>query len=220
MVSVISRISRTVSWSDIVEYNLLASGDVIPIILKNGERVDLEVAHDERGEQFFVFRDCLETRNRMNDTNANRGGWRDCRMRQYAQEFFFELLPDDLQAVIIPTTIVQCINNERIECEDKLFCLSYTQVFGERNGYKTQEPEDTQLDIYKLRRNRVKDYGVRSNSYCYWWLRSPSVYGTTHFCYVDSGGNYNDYGASYSGGVCFGFRIQSRNQEPEKKAAT
>lgn len=219
MVSVISRIGRTVSWSDIVEYDSLASGDVITITLKNDERVDLEVAHDERGEQFFVFRDCLKTRHNMNGTNTNRGGWRDCKMRQYAQEVF-ELLPDDLRAVIIPTTIVQCINNERIECEDKLFCLSYTQVFGEHNDYKKQEPEDTQLDIYKLRRNRVKGYGVGNNDYCSWWLRSPTVANTTYFCSVVSGGNYYYYYASISRGVCFGFRIQSRNQEPEEKVAT
>lgn len=53
MVSVLSKTARTVSWPDIIESNFLASGDVIPITLKNGDRVDLEVAHDEKGEQFI-----------------------------------------------------------------------------------------------------------------------------------------------------------------------
>ena len=35
MVSVISKIGRTVSWADIVEFDSLASGDVISITLKN-----------------------------------------------------------------------------------------------------------------------------------------------------------------------------------------
>ena len=219
MVSVISKIGRTVSWADIVEFDSLASGDVISITLKNDERVNLEVAHDEKGEQFIVFRDCLKEPHNMNDRDTNRGGWRDCKMRKYAQEVF-ELLPDDLQAVIIPTTIVQCINGERIECEDKLFCLSYTQMFGKNQRIKDMEPEDTQLDIYRLRRNRVKGYGVDNNDYCYYWLRSPTTGYTTSFNYVYSDGASGSNGASYTNGVCFGFRIQSKNQSSEEEAAT
>lgn len=217
MVSVISKIGRTVSWADIVEFDSLASGDIITITLKNDERVDLEVAHDEKGEQFIVFRDCLKEPHNMNDRDTNRGGWRDCKMRKYAQEVF-ELLPDDLQAVIIPTTIVQCINGERIECEDKLFCLSYTQMFGKNQRVKDMEPEDTQLDIYKLRRNRVKGYGVGNNDYCWWWLRS--AYSTDTFGYVLSDGNNSHGTAHASGGVALGFRIQSKNQSSEEEAAT
>ena len=93
----------------------------------------------------------------MNPTNTNAGGWRDSGMRRYAQQVF-ELLPDDLRAVIAPTQIVQVLNGERIECEERLFCLSCTQVFGNDGNerLKTMEPEDSQLDIYKRRRNRVK----------------------------------------------------------------
>ncbi len=165
MVSVISKTIKTVSWADIVDSNFLISGDIIPITFKNGEQVDLEVAYDERGEQFIVFRDCLEEPHSMNRSNTNRGGWRDCWMRKYAREIY-EFLPDDLQAIIVPTTIVQCIDGERIECKDKLFCLSFTQVFGAHREYRDIEPEDSQLDIYALCRNRVKGYGVGNNNYC------------------------------------------------------
>lgn len=210
MVSVISQIGRTVSWEDIVEFDTLASGDIIPITLKNGERVDLEVGCDEKGEQFIVFRDCLKDPHNMNDRDTNRGGWRGCKMRTYAQEVF-ELLPDDLQAVIIPTTIVQCINGERIECEDKLFCLSFTQVFGATSSrIKEMEPEDSQLDIYKLRRNRIKGYGVGNNDYCSWWLRSAHC--ASSFGLVGSVGSGNSAYAYYASGVALGFRIQSKNQ--------
>lgn len=211
MVSVISTNTQTVSWSDIVDYDLLASGDIIPITLKNGESLELIVAHDERGEQFITFRDCMRGEMPMNVNDTNRGGWRDCRMRLYAREVF-GLLPDDLRAVIIPTTIAQCIDGERIECEDKLFCLSYTQMFGRHRGYADMEPEDSQLDIYKIRRNRVKEYGNGNQDYRWWWLRSPSTSDPTGFrsVYAD-GTRYGNY-ASYAGGVCFGFRIKSNNQ--------
>lgn len=206
MVSLISTTSQTVSWNDIVDYDLLASGDIIPITLRNGENIELIVAHDERGEQFLTFRDCMIEEMPMNENDTNRGGWRDCKMRSYAREVF-DLLPDDLKAVIIPTKIVQCINGERIECEDKLFCLSYTQMFGSHRGVADMEPEDSQLDIYKIRRNRVKGYGIGDNGGCWYWLRSPTTGNTTAFNNVDSDGSINYHYASNTNGVCFGFRI-------------
>lgn len=197
----------------------LASGDIIPITLKNGENIELIVAHDERGEQFLTFRDCMIEEMPMNENDTNRGGWRDCKMRSYAREVF-DLLPDDLKAVIIPTKIVQCINGERIECEDKLFCLSYTQMFGSHRCIADMEPEDSQLDIYKIRRNRVKGYGVGDNSSCWYWLRSPFTGTTSYFNLVYSDGSNYYYYASYTLGVCFGFRIKSNNQYIEGEAAT
>lgn len=146
----------------------------------------------------------------MNTTNANAGGWRDSDMRRYAQQVF-ELLPDDLRAAIVPTKIVQVLNGERIECEDRLFCLSRTQVFGNGGNerLKAMEPEDSQLDIYKRRRNRVKEYGDGSHNrlYCYWWLRSPYTGYATGFNIVASEGYGSSYSASSSSGVCFGFCI-------------
>lgn len=219
MVSLSSTTYQTVSWSDIVDYDLLASGDIIPITLKNGEIIELIVAHDERGEQFITFRDCMIEAMPMNKNDTNRGGWRDCHMRLYAREVF-DLLPDDLKAVIIPTKIVQCINGERIECEDKLFCLSYTQMFGSHRMVADMEPEDSQLDIYKVRRNRFKGYGVGDNCGCWYWLRSPYAGYTTSFSLVYSDGSYGNGTASSTIGVCFGFRIKSNNQYIEGEAAT
>jgi len=98
--------------------------------------------------------------------------------------------------------------------------LSYTQMFGKNQRIKDMEPEDTQLDIYKLRRNRVKGYGVDNNDYCYYWLRSPGTGSTANFGLVHSGGGSGSSGASGTHGVCFGFRIQSKNQSSEEEAAT
>ena len=210
MISIISKVSRTATWADVAEFDDLSSGDVIAITLKSGERVELEVAHDESGKRFFVFRDCLKDAHAMNPTNANAGGWRDSDMRRYAQQVF-ELLPDDLRAAIVPTKIVQVLNGERIECEDRLFCLSHTQVFGNGGNerLKAMEPEDSQLDIYKRRRNRVKEYGdgSRNRLYCYWWLRSPNTGYATAFGSVTSEGYGSNSYAGNSLGVCFGFCI-------------
>ena len=218
MISVLAKVARTTTWKDILPENYLDSGDIIPITLKSGEQVELEVAHDESGKQFIVFRDCLKNGHCMNVRDTNSGGWRDCAMRGYAKEVF-DLLPDDLQEVIVPTKIVQVINGNRIECEDKLFCLSRTQVFGKHPRYADVEPEDSQLDIYKVRRNRVKGYGIGDNDYCYWWLRSPNTGTATNFNNVYPDGGYNYTIASNTYGVCFGFCV-SINQDSEEEAAT
>lgn len=134
----------------------------------------------------------------MNKTNTNKGGWRDCEMRKYVTEKILPLLPADLAAVIAPTKIRQIRNGEELISEDKLFLLSNTQVFG---GNWDNEPDDTQLEIFKRGTNRVK--GDTEGDASLWWLRSAN--GTGYFYRVSSDG-YNDYiGASNTGGVDLGF---------------
>lgn len=71
------------------------------------------------------------------------------------------------------------------------------------------EPEDSQLDICKIRRNRIKGWGANNNDHSTWWLRSPNTDYTTAFYSVYLEGYDTNGSASYSYGVCFGFRIKS-----------
>ena len=217
MVSITSRTTYRTTWDDIVNSNCLSSGDIIPITLKTEEPVELQVALDESGKQFLVFRDCLKDKHSMNEEDTNRGGWSESGMRQYAQSVY-EILPDDLQEVIVPTRIVQCLNGTRSVTEDKLFCLSYTQVCG-GTGLRDLEPEDSQLDIFKQRRNRIKFNGYRSNQLSWWWLRSPYTGHTTSFRNVNYDGSVTNYNASGANGVCFGFCIypQSKPKRGERQ---
>ena len=91
-------------------------------------------------------------------------------MRQYLNNTVFALLPDELQALIAPTTIVQIVDGERVETEDKLFLLSKTQVFG-KGRWSEREPEDAQLLCFLREKDRVKECG--DNGTWWWWLRSP-----------------------------------------------
>lgn len=176
---------------------LLQEGDQIPVVLKNGDKILLDFTHDQNGKAYFVFHDCYG-KHQMNKTNTNKGGWRDCEMRKYVTEKILPLLPADLAAVIAPTKIRQIRNGEELISEDKLFLLSNTQVFG---GNWDNEPDDTQLEIFKRGTNRVK--GDTEGDASLWWLRSAN--GTGYFYRVSSDG-YNDYiGASNTGGVDLGF---------------
>ena len=123
---------------------IINEGDFIPVTLRTGEKVMFRVTHDDTGKLFFVMENCLEDEHYMNREDTTEGGWAACDMRRYINKTVFALLPDDLQAVIAPTRIVQIVNGERVVTDDKLFLLSRTQVFGE-GPWTEREPEDTQL---------------------------------------------------------------------------
>ena len=145
--------------------DLIQSGDLIPFTLKTGEKLAVRATRDGNGKLFFVLEDCMEESRCMNKTFTNKGGWKACDMRKHLNTTVFALLPDDLQAVIAPTTIVQVENGERRVTEDKLFLLSRTQVFG-KGEWTEYEPEDTQLDIFTFEKDRVKECGENGT---WWW---------------------------------------------------
>ena len=181
---------------------LLHSRDCIPVALKNGEETTIVVAYNETGKMFFTFDNCLDDPAQMNARYTNAGGWAASKMRRHLNETVFALFPDDLQAVIEPTRIVQVIDGERVECEDKLFLLSKTQVFG-KGPWSDYEPEDSPLDIFTGERSRVKeraDYGTE-----WWWLRSPESSSSSAFADVNGNGSSYSNGASNSYGVAPGF---------------
>lgn len=181
---------------------ILHSRDRIPVTLKNGEEIVLVVTYDQTGKAYFVFEDCVAEPHYMNESYTNKGGWAASDMRCHLREDIFPLLPDDLQAVIASTRIVQIVGGERVECEDKLFLLSKTQVFG--NGpWSANEPEDSHLDIFKRERERVKERAGWGTEW--WWLRSPEAPGSVAFASVFHNGSSNNYAALHSFGVAPGF---------------
>ncbi len=209
MLDIITKTQKVSSWSEIKNAirsgnaDWLHSGDMIPVILKNNKELLLDVARDATGEIFFVFHDLCAVKHCMNENGSAKGGWATTDMRKYIHEEILPLFPDELQAVIAPTKIVQIINGERIECEDKLFCLSYTQVFGKDWSWMNErEPEDHPLDIFRTERSRVKE---RDGVTAWWWLRSAN--GNYRFNYVDSDGSISGTSAYASGGVALGFKL-------------
>ena len=182
--------------------DLIQSGDLIPFTLKTGEKLAVRATHDGNGKLFFVLEDCMEESRCMNKVYTNKGGWKACDMRKHLNTTVFALLPDDLQAVIAPTTIVQVENGERRVTEDKLFLLSRTQVFG-KGEWTEYEPEDTQLDIFTREKDRVKECGEYGTYW--WWLRSPYSASSGYFHSVTTSGSSHYYLAHTSSGVAFGF---------------
>lgn len=206
-VRIITTVEREASWAALktaAKNGALKSGDKIPVTLKNGELITLTVGHDEHGKAYLCFEDCLEDTRPVNDENTTAGGWKAFDIRAWLNNDLFALLPDDLQAVIEPTEIVQIIDGERVVTKDKLFLFSKTQLFGKGDWSKI-EPEDTQIDIFSTEKSRVKECGDHGT-----WpysTRTPYNGNTSSVCVVYYNGIASYDAASYSRGVAPGFRI-------------
>lgn len=209
-IKIITKEAKWTSWAELKALSeagklgeVLKSGDNIPVTLKNGDEVSFDIGKDESGKIYFVMHNCLKEWKPMNNKYTNKGGWEESDMRRYLNEEVIKLLPDELQEIIKPTKIVQVWRDKRRETEDKLFLLSRTQVFGKDTNYEAIEPEDSQMDIFKTKRNRVKE----CDGYGWWWERSPYYDDSGNFCFVSSFGFSAANFADSLGGVAPAFCI-------------
>lgn len=110
-----------------------------------------------------------------------------------------------LQEMIVPRRIVQTMDGEQLESEDKLWLPSFTEMFGKEGAedWAPADTDETQLELFRTERSRVKERP--GNGTWWYWLRSPDGSGSAYFCDVYSNGNASCNGASVAGGVAFGF---------------
>lgn len=206
-VKILTTVEKESSWAALksaAQNGTLKSGDKIPVTLKNGEEIVLTIGHDERGNAYFCFEDCLKEQRPVNGDGTVTGGWKSFDIRQWLNNELFALLPDDLQAVIEPTEIVQIIDGERVVTKDKLFLFSKTQLFG-KGDWSRIEPEDTQIDIFSTEKSRVKECGDHGT-----WpysTRTPRDGSTSRVCCVNYSGNANNDYADSNRAVAPGFCI-------------
>ena len=175
---------------------LLQVGDELDITLKTGEELTVQaVGTTERG-LIFLLKDCMKDEHGMNKRMTSKGGWRDSEMRLWLNETIIRMLPDELREMIVPRRIVQTMDGERLESEDKL-CKEGAE------DWAPADTDETQLELLSTERSRVKE---RPGSGTWWyWLRSPYGSNSTGFCCVSSNGIANYYYASRARGVAFGF---------------
>ena len=200
MTALTQTVTKETTWKDIAEAckngkaaETLNVGDIISIVLKNGENMRIAVAGINiyaENEVVFAFKDILSEEHYMNEDYTNEGGYEASNMATYLDTEIFNLLPDDLQEVI----------KERRG--HKLWLFSRREVFGEDGRYICPE-EDVFLPYYKDAENRVK---LRDGEPDWWWLASPSAAYTANFALVDFGGA-SDGSADLSLGVAPGFCI-------------
>ena len=156
--------------------------------------------HNTAGLTFGAV-DCVATAV-MNYGNTNSGGWRKCEMRTSLLPTLQSGMPDTLAKVK-----VICVDNESPDTlrhsNDYLFLPAEKEVFGTYTYSPTTEANAlTQFAYYKNGGSKIKSF---SGGAVIWWLRSVPYSGSSLFCFVNTSGGENLYGASHTLGAspCF-----------------
>lgn len=201
-----------VSWGYVAE--LIQSGKGIEVgtiitdTLKDGREFSVVAIHNNpyhKNEVAFRFVKA-PFRCQMYDGNTNEGGWKGSNVREELKNFF-ELLPDDLQAVIKKKKTMQMLDGKIVKCKDKLWIPTEYEMFGESYYGEQSETDTVQFDYFKDRKNRMIPVDGEED-YALVWLATPHASNTTDFCYVSYHGHAYNIGASTSYGVAPGFTIR------------
>ena len=210
------------SWAEIDMYGksgmaekVFALSDTKTVKLTDGTTIHVRIIdfnHDrDKNDNIlpisFELVETLNTDYVMNDEWTNKGGWQNSKLRKVLNSEIFNLLPDDLKAVIKPCLKETCLGggSQKIGLtSDPLFILSEQEIFG-RKIYSV----GGEGHWYEWYRQENSEYGkCKQNGERDWrWERSPYSGDTSYFCNVNSSGNANFNGASNSYGVSFGFCV-------------
>ncbi len=152
----------------------------------------------------FQLHDCY-SRNQMNDTSTNGGGWALSGMRTKHLPAIMALMPAEVRAGIREVnklTSVGSANRTIKTTADKLFLLSEAEVLSAISY--SFSGEGTRYEYYSS--------GKVSGKYLagvpvFWWTRSPRKEYDTQFCHIDTS-YYDTSGVSSAGaslGIAFAF---------------
>ena len=208
-----------------LQNELLNIGDELSATLTTGETLKFRVAaidlYEENEVIFESHYAMLSTQN-MNASRTNAGGWASCRLRNWLNNDFIDLLPADLKSVIAERTFKVGEGSGKTSLAtvtDKVFLPMEYEVFGTTStSYPAAATEHTvggnkQWSIYATAANRIKYQGI-SGSAVRWWECSPTVsssYASLCFCNVFTSGASDCTGADSSYGVVPCFRIIKQN---------
>lgn len=143
----------------------------------------------------------------MNKERTNATSWEGADLRAWLNGELWDLLPDDLKAIIKPVvklTASKTKADQLIETRDHLFIKSEREMTG--RCFYSLPGEGRQYALYAAEGVSwvMKD---TSGGDAWPWLRSPYASGATTFCSVNAGGAPNSYSASSTYGVAFGFCV-------------
>lgn len=160
------------------------------------------------------FVDIVENR-QMNSSNTNVGGWPATAMRTYANNEFYNKLPEELRKVIIDTKVVSGHGSSdknanrtdgNWESTDKIYLFTRKEIHNV-DDYDSTANNTRQLDYYN-------EIGVNRNTYSgaiksgfIWWLRGAISYSNVNFQDVSGNGNWDRFYASADIGFVPAFRI-------------
>lgn len=192
----IKETKKDISWQkikEVVEKGVIVlrfgnslTGIILATELKNGEKQEWVIT--DYGDDYIRFdaRDCIKGRiHCMNKRRHVEGGIAASDMQKYLDTDIWDLLPDDLQAVISTVERKYWDGKEEKVYKTKLFLPSSSEICDERRGEHTLYQ---QLDYYKDSRNRIKQEEHMGVS-AWYWLQSQYCGCNSIYCYVNEAGN-------------------------------
>ena len=138
---------------------------------------------------------------RMNSSNTNSGGWKNCLMRTSTMPTLQSGMPDTLAQVRVP--YVDYGQSTILYSDDYMFLPAEKEVLGVRTDSPTKEANAlTQFAYYKNGGSKIKSL---SGSAVDWWLRSIFYSNNFYFCNVNTSGDaYADFASlSHGAAPCF-----------------
>ena len=180
----------------------LKVGDEIHDELTTGERITYAVAHITEKEVLFVSKNCMEQRVEWNESGYNTGGFKESDLCRYLNEVVWNILPEELKAVISERECLQIVDGKEERYPLKLWLPTEYEVF--EDDWVSEAKEGQQFEIFKDPRNRVKLAGEEGER-AIWWLLSVCAGNSPHACHVTSGGNahYGSCSTALRVPVCF-----------------
>lgn len=158
----------------------------------------------------FGMTNCFSTKQSMNATNTNVGGWGECALRS-------SLISDVLPALesALGSGVIKSVNKRTSAgnqsstintTADKIWLLSEFELWQSySNSVAGEKPTDKSVyyaELPLLSRTRAVD-GTNS----IWWCRSPVAANSTSFCTIAAGGTGSTQSASLTHGVSIGFCV-------------
>lgn len=160
------------------------------------------------------FVDILEERG-MNDTATNAGGWKDSKIRIYANGDFLQKLPSDLQNVIISTDVISGGSGDaNVLSNDKIYLLGAHEVLENNTDHDAAYNQTRQLDYYKSKGVVTDNYSgaikkdINGNA-SIWWLRTSDSNKKVNniFLLINDDGSWGSDFANSPTGFAPAFRI-------------
>lgn len=217
------------SWSEIAEISESGEasekfevGDEKTIELLTGEQITLVILgfdHDDltsggKAGITIGMKNLLAQDYRMTLSNTNAGGWNNSLMRTGTMQTLLSQLPSDLQSIVKSVDKKATSGNKSTTITtsaDKLWLFAEVEIDGTTKSWYAEEGE--QYEYWKtvkdgtVAADRIKYLSNGSGSAYDWWLRSPTVSGSTSFQCIGSTGIIASYSAARIYGVCFGFCV-------------
>ena len=193
-------------WQVGDEKNITVNGEALTLVIVGFNHDDL--ASGGKAGITFGMKNLMATTRKMNSSDTNKGGFTGSEMYSWLQDTLLPTLPSDLQAVLKSVNKKTSAGSQSLTINTnsmKLFLFSEIEVFGSTTY--SASGEGSQYDYFATAANRIKYLFNGSGPAKVWWERSPSGSNSTYFCSVNNNGNANNYSASVTRGVCFGFCV-------------